>query len=366
MLVCSGAGETGEGIADGPGRVGDHGEIIGAVLAVLDAQAAGDHVGVGGEVLVEVGRPVGGVHGDDGLKYGAVGGLFGGAAPENENVGDYVGAGRGPEGAGRQADGTDQVGPGGHVRPGGGVGAVEGEPGGHHRHQPSGSDQVERFDDEMVVEAVAMRVVAAVVQGDSTEGDVADHEVLAGVGQVGVGEGLGPDAGGGVEGLGDGGGGRVEFDADDVHAGRGEADEVAGPATGLEHPGAVGFEAELADGGPQQGDDLGGGVVGVDGGAPCRAPLRFGEQAGQFVAGCRMGGGVGVEDVGYRPPAGPAGQDGLFGRGGSPLVGLEPAQQPQRLQVGAQLGGGAGGGQVVLTARPEDRGRVAVRVGGLV
>ena len=119
-----------------------------------------------------------------------------------------------------------------------------------------------------------MRVVAAVVQGDSTEGDVADHEVLAGVGQVGVGEGLGPDASGGVEGLGDGGGGRVEFDADDVHAGRGEADEVSGPAPGLEHSGAVGVEAELLDGGPQQGDDLGGGVVGVDGGAPRRAPLR--------------------------------------------------------------------------------------------
>ena len=151
-MVGAGAGEVGEGVADGPGRVGDHVEIVGAVLAVLQAQAAGDHVGVGGVVLVDVGRPVGGVDGGEGLKCGAAGRLIGGAAPEDENVGDHVGAGRGPEGAGRQADGADQVGPGGHVSPGGGVGAVEGEPGGHHGHQTSGSDQVERFEDEMVVE----------------------------------------------------------------------------------------------------------------------------------------------------------------------------------------------------------------------
>jgi hypothetical protein len=104
--------------------------------------------------------------------------------------------------------------------------------------------------------------------------------------------------------------------------------------------------------------------VGVDGGAPRRAPLDVGEQPGEFVAGGPMGGGVGVEDVGYRPPPGPVGQDGLLGRGGGPPVGLEAAKQSQGVEVGGQLGCGAGGGQVVLAVGSKDRGWVVI--GGLV
>jgi hypothetical protein len=67
-------------------------------------------------------------------------------------------------GASGQADRAEQVAQRGDLPPRGRVAGIHREPGGKHRHQAAGLDQVERLDDEVVVNAVPGRVVAAVVQ----------------------------------------------------------------------------------------------------------------------------------------------------------------------------------------------------------
>lgn len=75
----------------------------------------------------------------------------------------------------------------------------------------------------------------------------------------------------------DRGGARVQLDTDQLTGGvRGEAEEGAGSAAGLQHPAGGVAEPVLRQGIPDRGDQGGVGVVGVQGGAGRRLVLRFG------------------------------------------------------------------------------------------
>ena len=89
-----------------------------------------------------------------------------------------------------QPDRADQVGQGGDLAARGRVAGVHGVAGGEHGDQAAGPDQVQRLDDEVVVDAVAAGVVPPVVQRDLAERHVADRQVEAAVGVAGAGEGL--------------------------------------------------------------------------------------------------------------------------------------------------------------------------------
>ena len=105
---------------------------------------------------------------------------------------------------------------------------------------------MEGLDNEVVVDGVGGAVVLRVVQGEAAEGDVADDQVERSVSGAEIGEALPDDGGVGVEGGGDGGCDGLEFDAGDGRGGRGEADEIARAAAGLQD--VAGGEAELAGG----------------------------------------------------------------------------------------------------------------------
>jgi hypothetical protein len=97
--------------------------------------------------------------------------------------------------------------------------------------------------------------------------------------------------------------------------------------------------------------------VGVERGAPGLCPRGLGaEQAPQLGP---LGGEaivVVIEDVRDRSPPRPAGKYGLLVGGGPAVLVLAAAQRGESVEVGAQLGGGPGRGQVVLAGRLE-RGR---------
>ena len=179
------------------------------------------------------------------LPGGGVGLAAGFAAAQDQQVGDDAGAGGALVGAAGQPERADQVGEGGDLAAGGRVAGVHGVPGGQHDDQAAGAGQVQGLDDEVVVDAVPGPVVAAVVQGDLAERDVADHQVKAVLAGAGVGEGLGDDGGVGVERRGDRGGDRLQLDAGHLGAGGGEADEVARSAARFQDPAAG--KAELPD-----------------------------------------------------------------------------------------------------------------------
>jgi hypothetical protein len=218
---------------------------------------------------------------------------------------------------------------------------------------------VDGFDEEVVVDGVALRIVDRVVQDIVAERDVADRGVELAVAESAGLEALGPYLRGRVQVGGDRGGDRVDLDSDEPGgvADRvgDQADEVTGPRAGLEHPTAG--EPEPVQGVPAGGGDAGVGVVGVEGGRGGGAPLGVGEQRPQLVADPGVVSGRGgvplVEHGGQRPPAGPAGENLLLAGGGVPVLLSQGAQRAQGGQVGLGLRLLPCRGQVVLPARPE-------------
>ena len=284
------------------------------------------------------------------------------AAPEDQQVHDDRGAGGPLLGPAGQPDRADQVGQRGHLTAGGRVLRVQGEPGGEHRDEAARPGQVQFLDDEVVVDGVLAPVVAPVVQHRGPERHVADGQVEVAVGQPGGGERLALDPGTGVQRGGDPRGDRVELDAGDVRAVRGEADEVAAAAARLEDPAAV--ESQVADRVPDGLDDGGVGVVGVERVPRGRGHFLPGQQPGEFLAGPVQLGVRVVEDGRDGSPAGPAGQGCLLGRGCRAVPGLDGAQRGDRGEVGADPRDGAGRREVVLPGRAEPgRRRAAGRRG---
>lgn len=199
---------------------------------------------------------------------------------------------------------------------------------------------------------VPAAVVADVVGRDLCERDVADSEVERSFGCVELLELRGVDSCRcSVEVLGDAGGGAVGFDADEFGAGGSESDEVPRTTAGLEHPAAG--EAEPLDRAPHGLNDVGGGVVGVEDGAAGFGPRGVvGEEAAGAVAVLGVGGVVLVEQLREAAPPGPAGEDRLVLRRCGRAA-AEPVEDFERLEVGGELGGGPGRGEVGLASGPE-------------
>ena len=153
-------------------------QVVGAVGAVDGAEFAEHPVGAVEEVFAD--RDLRAVKFCQacllpGRRVGLAAGL---SAAKDQQVGHHAGA-RGPlMGPAGQAHRPDEVGQRGDLPPGGRVARVHGVPGGQRHHQAARAGQVQRLDDEMVMQAVPGRVVPAVVQHGLAERDVADHQVV--------------------------------------------------------------------------------------------------------------------------------------------------------------------------------------------
>jgi hypothetical protein len=276
------------------------------------------------------------------------------AAAEDQQVGDDSGARCALVRAAGQPHRPGQVGQGGDLAARGGVAGIHGVAGGHHGDQAAGAGQVQRLDDEVVVDAVTARVVQTVGQRERAERDVADRQVEAALAGPGVGERLVDDVGVRVERGRDLGGDRLELHPGEPGAAGGEADEVPRSAARFQDPPAG--ETELPDAGPDRYDEAGVGVVRVQRVAGRRGQLRGSQQPGQLVPGPRVRAPVRVEHLRRRAPPGPAGQDRLLVRCGRAVLVLDGAQRGERGQVRADAGDGSGWGQVVLAGRAEPAG----------
>ena len=139
----------------------------------------------------------------------------GGFAPaplaEENDVGHHGGA-LPLEGVRRQPDRPEEVRPVGRVLAGRGVLIVEGEVGRDQGQHPAGLEGVQRLGEEVVVRG---EFLAAVVELQVGERDVADYRVDAALGRPGVLEALDADVGVGVQQPGDAAGDGVEFDPDE-------------------------------------------------------------------------------------------------------------------------------------------------------
>ena len=142
------------------------------------------------------------------------------AAAQHEQIGQHPCAGGLLVGGAGQPDRGDQLGERSHLPAGGWVGRVQRPMRGQDRDDPARPGQLQRFDDEVVVQAMAAGVVHRVVQRDLAERDVADGQVDRAGRQPGVSEGLGADVGAGVEQLRDRRGGRVQLHPDQLGGGR--------------------------------------------------------------------------------------------------------------------------------------------------
>ena len=281
------------------------------------------------------------------------------AAPQHEQVGHHGGASGSLVGAARQADRAGQVGQRGDFPARGRVAGVHREPGGEHGHHSPGPDQVQRLDDEVVVDAVPGWVVPPVVQCHVPERHVPDRQVKTAVAVAAVGERLGADLRVRVQQASDPRGHRVQLDPGHLGGLRCERDEVAAAAARFEHPACA--EAERLDSPPYRLDDRGVGVVGVQRVPPRGRQLSGGQQAGELLSGPGELGAAFVEDLRDRTPSRPAGQYLLLGGRRRAVLPLAGAQHRQRGEVGADPADRTRRGQVVLAAGPEGRycGRVS-------
>ena len=193
------------------------------------------------------------------------------AAAQDKQVRHHIGP-RGPlMGAAGQPDRADQVGQRGDVLARGRVAGIHREPGREHHHQAAGPDQAQRLDDEMVVDAVPGRVVAAVVQRHVPERHVPDRQVIIVIGVAAVGERLVADLCVRVEQARDASRHRVQLDSGHLGAAGSERDEVPVAAAWFQHPAAL--ESERPDRRPHGFDQRGVSIVRVQRVPPGRRQL---------------------------------------------------------------------------------------------
>ncbi len=302
--------EPGDRGLNGLAGVGNDVNVVLPVLAVHSTQLPEDHLGVGGEVLVDYHLTVHGY--DRGERHPRLTSNLCTGEPlgQHQDVAHHIGARCRSKRPSGQSDRADQVGPFGHGLTSRICLGVQGESTGDDRDEAARSGEIETFHDEVVVDRMATGVVVRIVEGQLAEGDVPDHKVDGDGREPGLCEGLGADVGLGVEGRGDGSGHRVELDPGYGTAPGGEADEVAGPTPRLQH--SSGGEPEVGDYGPHCFDHFCRGVVRVDGGAPRRVELPIGEEHGELCPGGRESGVGVVEYFGDRTPARPPGEGGLL------------------------------------------------------
>ena len=344
--------------------VGSDGELVVAVHASCRGQVAEDSVGVGVEVLVDLQRltapPVRGrtgwgeVDGYDVFPRGAGRRTSRQPTAQDQQVDDDIGARASGEGALGEPDGTDEVGEHRHLPASGRVAGVEGVAGGEGDDEPAGSGEVERLEEEVVVQGVAAPVVVGVVRGDLGERDVADRHVEGAVLDAEVFERSGVDGGAGaVEMAGDHRGGGVQLDPGEHSVERSEPQEVPRPTARFEHPDRP-VDTQVTNGGPHGGDDRRRGVVSVEGGATGLAPRLLGAEKLTDLRSLGREAVVGVvEHLGDRPPPGPPGERSLFGRVRRTVLVAAAAHDLERIEVGAQLGRRTRWGEVVLARRSE-------------
>lgn len=122
------------------------------------------------------------------------------------------------------------------------------------------------------------------------------------------------------------------FDVVLVRSGR---QEHTSAAARLEHSPTV--EAERGNESPDGGRDAGVGVVGIERRSPCGGDLRWRQQLRQLGADTPVRVITLVERVRQRAPARPSGENRLLVAGRRTLLGLERAEEPERVEVGGCL-----------------------------
>ena len=233
------------------------------------------------------------------------------ATAEHQDVGDDLGAGDPFECGRGQPHRADEVGDGVHVAARLVRGGIQRSGGGDRHDVAAGGGEVERLEQEVVVDAVAGRIVDRVVHGEPAERHIADHRGERAVRDAGGLETLQPHLGVGVEKMGDLGGRRVELHPHHLRAGRCQTDERAAATTRFEHQSLV--ETSASHRRPHRLGDRRIGVVGVECGGLRLTPLLRIQQGAQLVAfGCPLRLGL-VEDVGRGTPPRPLRQDLVLG-----------------------------------------------------
>jgi hypothetical protein len=130
-----------------------------------------------------------------------------------------------------------------------------------------------------------------------------------------------------------------------------KAMKLPDPQPGLQHPAAG--KAELTHARPHRADQVGIGVVGIEGVARRGGKFLGGQKTCEFLACPGELLACGVEHLRDCAPPGPAGQHRLFGGGRGAAVAGDVPQRGERRQIGADAGDSAGRGKVVLAVRPE-------------
>ena len=184
-------------------------------------------------------------------------------AAQHEDVGDHLGAGDSAERGGGQPHGAEKIGAGEDFTPSLLVDVVHGVPAGEHHDVAARSGQLQRFDDEVVVDGQPFRVVRGIAQREVPERHVADDGGEAAVGHVGGFEALGTDLGRRIQVGGHRGADRVLLHPDHLGVVGCQPDEGARSAAGLQHTATA--ESGVLHGFPHVLGDRRVGVVGVEG-----------------------------------------------------------------------------------------------------
>lgn len=150
--------------------------------------------------------------------------------------------------------------------------------------------------------------------------------------------------------------GLVEFDAGQVPSGGRKAYEVAGSASGLQHPN-ISLDAELFGCLPHRSNNRSRRVVSIESCSPGLHPAILGaEQLAQFSPLIGIPVVVRIEHLRDRTPPGPASKYHL-------LVGVCPpatvvateVQYPQCVEIGSEFGSRSWGRKLILTGWPKGR-----------
>lgn len=167
--------------------------------------------------------------------------------------------------------------------------------------------------------------VGWVVDSEVAEGDITDDEVVLGLSALEFFVAHAEGSVFGVEVLEDGGGDFIFFDESPVHGVGAERRHESHSCGGFEGAGVGGY-AEVAGDVPDLFDELGDGVVGVEGGGSGGVVFVWGKEAEEFLSLFGIGGLFRVEESPDGSPACESGEFGLVFGGGCALCVLEVFQ----------------------------------------
>ena len=202
---------------------------------------------------------------------------------QEKDVRNHLCPGVGLESVIRQANGPQQVGPLREILPYLGILCIQGIPAGDKCHHAAGAHPVQRFGEEIVVDVESQLVVLPVVHRIIPKRDIAHSEVEEVPGELCFLIALHDNIGIGIELLGNAPADAVQLHAVELgtgHALRQEAEEVAHAAGGFQDIAAL--IAHIGDSLIDGLDDGGAGVMGIEGGSPCRSIFLRGKRRLQF------------------------------------------------------------------------------------